>query len=785
LKKLLIIFFIFSFLFGIEYTKKEKQFLKNNPVIYISAMEYWPIDKDGESIHTNYMKLLNKYGGLNLQPVYYKYWSDGFCDAKKGITFGIMALSYSKHRERWFYYTKPYNYTPYYVLVNKNSDITSIKDLKNKKVYIAKNSILRETLKNSKFNIIYTKNPYKELANGKIDAILLFYIPQTKYLDKFRIIKTFIDKNGEEYIGISKKYPELYSIINKAMKIVPYSEIEKIRAIPYETRISKLKILTPEIKLKDLITKQDVIFLVLLVLGLLLILFFFFSRKFLNLSIKKFLVSIFIFDVFILGFIVYEIVVFNYYSNKILEIKSKSFNSLYMVSEVGKSVRELNREFYRMYRHQHHADIKKLFENNYPISDNLLVNNQPLKNILTTKYFTPTELSNLAYIKKLLDELLNIQKQVLKRKINISIYNQKFYYIIDEFQTLKQIIKNENENEIYIIKKKLKYQFLLLIFSVLLFVIESVFIFIMIRKKIYKPLDYLIGMIRDYKNGKKIKKEFFYEDEVGEMIQEFISLQTQLDKKIEELNQHKNNLEQEVKKEVEKRIFQEEILLKQSRLALMGEMIDVIAHQWKQPLNTISLSTQLLKLDKNDINEKYILNFADNISIQVAHMIETLEEFRGFFRENKHPEVVCMEKVVKKVLVLLQDELMRNSIKIEMQIDEDFCIKGSFNEFEHLLITLLTNAKDIFKERNIKDKKIIIKTHAIDEFYYLEVIDNAGGIPEAIIDKIFELNFTTREKGTGVGLYLATQIAIKHNGVLEVENTENGAKFYFKVKSDN
>jgi signal transduction histidine kinase len=307
----------------------------------------------------------------------------------------------------------------------------------------------------------------------------------------------------------------------------------------------------------------------------------------------------------------------------------------------------------------------------------------------------------------------------------------------------------------------------------------------MIRKKIYKPLDYLIGMIRDYKNGKKIKKEFFYEDEVGEMIQEFISLQTQLDKKIEELNQHKNNLEQEVKKEVEKRIFQEEILLKQSRLALMGEMIDVIAHQWKQPLNTISLSTQLLKLDKNDINEKYILNFADNISIQVAHMIETLEEFRGFFRENKHPEVVCMEKVVKKVLVLLQDELMRNSIKIEMQIDEDFCIKGSFNEFEHLLITLLTNAKDIFKERNIKDKKIIIKTHAIDEFYYLEVIDNAGGIPEAIIDKIFELNFTTREKGTGVGLYLATQIAIKHNGVLEVENTENGAKFYFKVKSDN
>jgi len=782
MRKILLFLIIFSFLFGIEYTKKEKQFLKNNPIIYISAMKYWPIDKDGESLHTNYLKLINKYGRLNLQPVYYQYWSDGFNDAKDGVTYGIMALSYSKQREKWFYYTKPYNYHPYYLLVNKNSKIYSLNDLKNKNVFIAKNSILRETLKNKDFNIIYTKNAYQKLANNQIDAILLFYVPKTKYLKNFRIIKTFIDKNGEEYIGISKKYPELYSIINKVIDIIPYSEIEKIRKIPYKKRLDTTIILTPQLTLKELMTKEDILLEISLFIGLLVILYMFYNKTFLDLNIKKFLISIFLFESFILGFIVYEIIIFNYYSNKILEIKSKSFNALYLVDKIENRVINLNIVFNRKYD-KHKGNLSKLFVGDIK-ADNLKIQNKALKNYLNINNFTPTELEKLAYIKNLFDEVLKLQQKVLNKQIPFSIYKQKFISLIDEFENTKEMIKKENQKEISLINQKLKYQFMLLIISIILFIIESIFIFVMIKKKIYDPIKYLTNVIKQRKSGYIVNKNIQYKDEMGDLIEEFFSLQEQLDEKIVELNYHKQTLEQQVQNEVEKRVYQEKILLKQSKLALMGEMIDSIAHQWKQPLNRIALSVEILKIENYKVTPEELQECVDIVSLQTTHLFETLNEFRSFFKENKTKEKVCMKEVVQKALMLLNDDLMKNHIVVDTKID-DFCIEGRINEFLHLIITLLTNAKDIFNERDIKNRKITIQTRKENNFYYLEVIDNAGGIPEEIKDKIFELNYTTREDGTGVGLYLAKQIAIKHLGVLDVKNTENGANFYFKINIDN
>jgi len=678
-------------------------------------MTYWPVDKNDESIHTNYMKLLNKYGNLNLQPVYYKYWSDGFSDAKNGVTYGIMALSYSKKRE----------------------------------------------------------------TNGEIDAMIVFYIPETKYMNKFRIIKTFIDKIGEEHIGINKKYPELYSIIKKVMENIPYSEIEKIRSHHYAKKIPPKLILEKNVSLKDLITKEDMFFIFVLILSFGVILWLFANKKFLNYKIKQFLVSIFIFDILILGVVVYELLVFNSYSNKILELKSKSFNAFYLVDQIEHKLIKLRDNFLE------NRDVEKLFDNRYMIAENLLINNEPLKNFLNTNYFTSVELTNLAYLQKLINEIIQIQKDVDDEKVHVNIYKLKFNYLLNEIKTLKILIKNENTREISIIKAKLKYQFLLLLFSIGLFIIESLLVFMMVKKKIYNPINYLMGVIKANKNGKNIEyKEFRYKDEFGKLIDEFFALQKQLNHKIEELNHHKENLEEKVKKEVEKRVYQEQILMKQSRLALMGEMIDAIAHQWKQPLNAISLSSQILELEKENLTSTSITQFVQNINLQIQHMVTTLDEFRSFFRDNKEKENFCMSNVVKKVLLLLKDDLSSHNIAIETNIKDDFCIKGIQNEFEHILITLITNAKDIFEQRKIKPRKIVINSIKKGDFYYLEVIDNAGGVPESVIDKIFELNFTTREDGTGVGLYLANQIAVKHLGVLGVENIEGGAKFYFKVRKE-
>jgi len=775
---------IISNIFAINYTTKEKKFLKDNPVIYISAMKYWPLDVNGESIHTNYMKLLNKYGRLNLQPVFYEYWSDGFKDAKEGITYGIMALSYSKGRKNYFYYTKPYNYAPYYLIVNKSSNIVSMNDLKNKKIYIAKNSILRDVLKDNNFDIVYYKNPYKKLASKEIDAMLLFYMPENKYINQFKVIKTFINKAGEEHIGINKKYKELDSIIKKVMKEIPYSEIEKIRAIAYKKRLKTNTLLQPQVTINDLITIEDIILIFLLLIGLMVVLYFVISKKFLNLKIKQFLISMFLFAMFILGFILYEMLVFNYYSNKISELKAKAFRSMYLVDRIEHQVLNLDNSFRNAYLYKQNH-IKKLFKNESVKVENLLINNTTLSQIINAKNFTEPELTSLAYIQKLLLEVLNIQQQLLQNKLNISIYQHKLFYLIEEFDNLRHIIKNENENEIFIINKKLKYQFLLLIFSIGLFIIESLLVFFMIREKIYNPIKYLMRLIQSFKyNEIIIKKEYLYKDEFGRLIDEFFDLQNKLSVKIDELNQHKMDLEEKVKLEVEKRTYQEKILIRQSRFALMGEMVDAVAHQWKQPLNSISLGVQLLELEIDNLSKEEIEHIIININMQIEHMITTLDEFRTFFKEDKEKNNFCMKQVISRVLNLLKDELLKNEIMIETNIIVDFCIDGSENEFEHLLISLLANAKDIFKERTIEHRKIIIQTKEDEIYYYLEVIDNAGGVDSKIKDKIFELNYTTREEGTGVGLYLARQIAIKHTGTLDVDNTQDGAKFYFKVRKE-
>jgi len=780
------VFFLimFNILWAIEYTKEEKEFLKNNPIIYMSAMKYWPLDKNGESIHTNYMKLLNKYGGLNLQPVFYEYWSDGFKDAKDGITYGIMALSYSKEREKYFYYTKPYNYAPYYLVVNKNSKINSMKDLKNKKIYIAKNSILREVLKDKNFNIVYYKNPYKRLANKEIDAMLIFYMPENRYINQFKVIKTFIDKAGEEHIGINKKYTQLQTIIKKAMQAIPYSEIEKIRAIPYKKILKTDEVLSKNIEFKDLITLEDIFLILLLLSGLMVIIYFVITKKFLNLEIKRFLFLMFLFAMFILGFILYELLVFHYYSNKISTLKSKSFSALYLVDKIEHKIFTLDNFFKRAYLYnQDHT--RKLFRNGRITTDNLLIDNSTLYEIITTNNFTQAELTSLAYIKRLLSEILDIQNQILNEKLNMKIYQQKLFYLTEEFDNLRHIIKNENENEIFILNKKLKYQILLLIFSVGLFIIESLLLFFMIKKKIYNPIKYLMKVIKSFRNEEKIPpKEYIYSDEFGKLIDEFFELQSQLNAKIEELHLHKLNLEDKIKNEVEKRTYQESILLRQSRFALMGEMVDAVAHQWKQPLNSISLGIQLLELEIDNLSQEEIETVITNINIQIEHMITTLDEFRTFFKDDKEKSNFCMKQVISKVLNLLKDELLKNEIMIEMNILKDFCIDGSENEFEHLLISLIANSKDIFKEKNIENRKIIIQSREDENYYYLEVIDNAGGVDNKIKEKIFELNYTTREEGTGVGLYLAKQIAIKHTGTLEVENIDNGARFYFKVRKD-
>jgi len=255
----------------------------------------------------------------------------------------------------------------------------------------------------------------------------------------------------------------------------------------------------------------------------------------------------------------------------------------------------------------------------------------------------------------------------------------------------------------------------------------------------------------------------------------------------EELDRHKNDLEWMVQAEIQKRQEKEKMLLQQAKLASMGEMMDAVAHQWKQPISTISMQVEMMGCDFEDgeVDGTYIKDFQEQVNTQIEHMTSTLNEFRSFFRPSKDIVDFDVLSMVNKVLTLVKDEFMKNTIEIEVNSEETVRFNGVENELKHLLINLLNNAKDAFVQNNTKHRKIIINIYKDDMNKSIEVIDNAGGIPLEIVDDMFQANITTKDKmgGTGIGLYMSSQIAQKNAGTLSATNIENGAKFIFNQKT--
>ena len=223
------------------------------------------------------------------------------------------------------------------------------------------------------------------------------------------------------------------------------------------------------------------------------------------------------------------------------------------------------------------------------------------------------------------------------------------------------------------------------------------------------------------------------------------------------------------------------VMLQQSKMAAMGEMMDIIAHQWKQPLNTLSMINDMLKSDfeANRIDKNYIDDITDTTSIQIKYMVNTLNEFRKFFRPSKENDHFTIHSALESVKVILKDELIKQNVTLHIEIDKKIKVTGAKNEFVHLFINFIKNSIEAFNENGIHERFVTIRAYNRHAKTIIEVEDNAGGIPPYILNDIFKLNFTTKEKtsGTGIGLYMSMQIVQKHNGILSVANTPEGAIF--------
>ena len=223
----------------------------------------------------------------------------------------------------------------------------------------------------------------------------------------------------------------------------------------------------------------------------------------------------------------------------------------------------------------------------------------------------------------------------------------------------------------------------------------------------------------------------------------------------------------------------------QAKMAAMGEMMDAVAHQWKQPLNALTMMGDLLLSDYEDglVDKTYIENLLEDSQIQIDHMVNTLTEFRNFFRPKQEKENFGIKRCIQSVMLLVKDEFIKNNINIHVESEEELLLYGIENEFKHLVLNIINNSKDAFNERDIKERNIFINFYKKDDFIYIDIRDTAGGIPLHVIDDIFKPEVTTKEvgKGTGIGLYMSSQIAQKLGGTLSVKNVDNGACFCLKV----
>lgn len=263
----------------------------------------------------------------------------------------------------------------------------------------------------------------------------------------------------------------------------------------------------------------------------------------------------------------------------------------------------------------------------------------------------------------------------------------------------------------------------------------------------------------------------------------FIAVVNSLEEKVQ-LGILNQTLENKITKAVEDIRHKDKMLMQQSKTAAMGEMIDAIAHQWKNPLAIMRLYAQQIEYNINSeqINKEEINEFAMKTQLQINHLLNTIDEFRTFFRPAINKEVITIKSIIDSVLLLMKDELIKNNIFTSITGELDTTIKVIPNEFKHVLINFITNSRDAFIENKISNRLIRFEIITDENTTVLRIIDNAGGIPQNIIPSIFEANFTTKEegKGTGIGLYLTKQILDKLNANIEVYNIDDGVCFHIK-----
>lgn len=249
-----------------------------------------------------------------------------------------------------------------------------------------------------------------------------------------------------------------------------------------------------------------------------------------------------------------------------------------------------------------------------------------------------------------------------------------------------------------------------------------------------------------------------------------------VDLKTKKLQNVNKRLSIRIKRILEKSQQKDRILAQQQKMVSMGQMIENIAHQWRQPLSVISTNASAIKLKKemNLLKDDELIKTVEQIVNTSKYLSQTIDDFRYFFRPQKDKEIFSLASCIKKCLDLINENFVQNNIKIIYKL-EDINVLGYETELIQVLINILNNSKDAFVQNNIDKKLIFITLKEINKKVHIEIYDNALGVSQIILDKVFEPYFTTKYKssGTGIGLYMSKEIVTRHmDGDIFMDNYE-------------
>ncbi len=294
----------------------------------------------------------------------------------------------------------------------------------------------------------------------------------------------------------------------------------------------------------------------------------------------------------------------------------------------------------------------------------------------------------------------------------------------------------------------------------------------------------IIVSIISFLISKKINERFSnYEENLKSKQDELEKVNSNLEEKVEEKTKELLDLNEQLEVKIE--IGIEEIkeknrtLEEQSKMVALGEMIGNIAHQWRQPLSSISVAASGMKIKKelNLLEDNEIINLSDNIVKNTQYLSQVIDDFRNYIKGEKELVKFDINHAVLQSLNILDSSINNHKITVVKNFHENIYLSNYLNELIQALVNVLNNAKDALKEnqKDEKDRVIIVSTFRKNDKAFISIKDTAGGIKDDIINKVFEPYFTTKDKsqGTGLGLYMTYQIITSSlNGNIKVKNSE-------------